>query len=228
MNSMVKNGWIEKIEHDEGLGRSEQIWCITKSGRLAAQTENDAHVEPSELDGFSICDYSPALNPHTKLVQIIANKLSQRLQYEELKPFNVEVTEYGRIECIYPDIIFDTGVCMRNDSNVSSYDFYEIELTVKPLKHYKDFLIRAALHNELALQRNDGYVIGNIFFITTAQLSERLREVLIKIRSNINVYLFSSSEVLADYKLDLETAKIELPRIEENDLELRKSNGVES
>lgn len=220
---MVKLGWIEKIEHDEGLGRSEQIWCITKAGRLAAQTENDLPIEDSELKRFEICDYSPALSSHTKMVQVMANRLSQKLGLEEIKPFKIEVSENGKRNFICADIIFNRGLQEYINQNVSVYDLYEVELTVKPLKYYQDFLLRVSLHNAVSLELKDGYVIGAVTIITTPELLDSLKDLVSRVRSNVDIHILNYMDVADDDTNKLVLHTVSTQPISFKDLQLKAS-----
>ena len=221
MNSMVKGGWVRKIAHDEGLGRSEQIWCITKSGRIAAQTENDKPLESHKLKGFSISDYSPALAPHTGLVQVMASRLDQLLNTKETKPFKLEIKEYGRNRYVYPDIVFERSDREFGGKQVGCYSFCEVELTVKTIKRYRDLFFRLALHNRKVNYQDEGFVVSDVVYITTPLLHERLKNVLSRLNANVSVFLFNYEQIMDQENLDFEEAEIELPSIEYNQLEDR-------
>ena len=197
MKAMVRQGWIEKVENDEGLGRKEQFWSITKAGRIAAHTENDPHVEAHKLKSYSICEYSPALHSHTQLVQVMANHLERSLEQTEIKPFKIEVKEKYKIGYIYPDIAFENGMQAYFDSEVSAIELYEVELTIKSINRYKELFRKISIHNIRNSLSDNGFVISHVIYITTPQLIKRLRSILKNIHTDFGIYIFDYKSVLS-------------------------------
>lgn len=196
MNAMVRQGWVTKIEHDEGLGRKEQMWAITKAGRIAAQTENDTHVDTQTLKGFSICEYSPALHRHTQLVQVIASYFSQVLNQAQLKPFKIEVNKKYKQGYIYPDIVFEDDTKDYLGAKLPAIEFYEVELTIKSVLRYKELFQKISTHNIRNSWSDDGFIISSVIYVTSPSLIERLRSILKNIPTDFDVYIFEYNEII--------------------------------
>jgi hypothetical protein len=221
MNAMVRCGWVEKIEVDEGLGRSEQLWCISRAGRLAAFTDIDEPLDAQNVRGFSISEYSPSQANHTRMLQIIACTLADRVDAKEISPFKISVRNNKKDRYVFPDIVFYAKDEYLEEKRVSVYDLYEVELTVKTFKRYQDIFMRLSIHNEGAKYFDHGFVISYVIFITTPQLQGRLENVLNGISSNIEIYVINYEQLLSTEDIDFQQSEIETSEIDSYDLQQR-------
>jgi len=221
MNAMVRCGWVEKTELDEGLGRAQQLWRISRAGRIAALTDLDDQVDHQDIRGFSISEYSPSQANHTRMVQIMASVLADYLDATEIRPFKIEVRDYRKDRYVFPDIVFWPGDGDHADKHVSVYDLYEVELTVKTFKRYQDIFMRLSMHNERAKFVDIGFVIRDVTFITTPQIQARLENILAKVSSNIEIHVINYQQLVNNEDIDFEQCKIETPKIDIGDLHQR-------
>jgi hypothetical protein len=124
----------------------------------------------------------------------------------------MEFSDQGEAKHIVSDIVLDKGIAKDKGLNHSVYALYEVELTIKPLGHYQDFLNKVSLHNKRLSDLRRSYLIGQVNFVVPKSLFAKLENVIGNTKSDVPVCLFDESEVLSE-RCELRPKQLSLPRI---------------